>query len=235
MGNHSRGRREFLAGLAGTGIVLGAAGAGGVPATAKKQKAEEIPPTEDLMREHGVLRRILLVYDAAARRLAGDDAIAVGAVAAAANIVRRFVEGYHEKLEEEFVLPALEKASKLTDLTKVIRTQHAAGRKLTEAILRATKSKSAAGAADQRRTVVAAVQSFARMYAAHAAWEDTELFPVYRGLFTEAQLDELGERFEEQEHKLLGGGGFEGSLREVSDLERTLGIHDLAIYTPSPA
>src|SRR3954463_1347452 len=121
MGNHSRGRREFLAGLAGTGIVLGAAGAGGVPATAKKQKAEEIPPTEDLMREHGVLRRILLVYDAAARRLAGDDAIAVGAVAAAANIVRRFVEGYHEKLEEEFVLPALEKASKLTDLTKVIR------------------------------------------------------------------------------------------------------------------
>jgi hypothetical protein len=78
------------------------------------------------------------------------------------------------------------------------------------------------------------MQSFARMYAAHAAWEDTELFPVYRGLFTEAQLDELGERFEEQEHKLLGSGGFEGSLHQVADVERTLGIHDLAAYTPSP-
>jgi hemerythrin-like domain-containing protein len=234
MGNPNRGRREFLAGLAGTGLVLTAARADGAAPAAKKEKAEDIPPTEDLMREHGVLRRILLVYDAAARRLAGDDPIAIGAVAAAANVVRRFVEGYHEKLEEQFLLPTLEKAGKLTDLTKVIRVQHAAGRKLTEAILKATKSGKGA-TPEQRRAAVTAMQSFARMYAAHAAWEDTEVFPVYRGLFTEAQLDELGEKFEEQEHKLLGGAGFEGSLKEVGDIEKTLGVHDLAAYTPSPA
>jgi hypothetical protein len=29
----------------------------------------------------------------------------MGVVAAAANIVHRFVEGYHEKLEEQFVFP----------------------------------------------------------------------------------------------------------------------------------
>jgi hemerythrin-like domain-containing protein len=233
MGNHGRGRREFLSGLAGTGVVLAAARAGGVAPAAKKEKAEDIPPTEELMREHGVLRRILLVYDAAAPRLAREDAVAIGAVAAAANVVRRFVEGYHEKLEEQFVLPALEKAGKVGDLTKVIRVQHAAGRKLTEAILTATKSGKSA-TPEQRRAAVMAMQSFGRMYAAHAAWEDTELFPVYRGLFTEAQLDELGERFEEQEHKLLGGGGFEGSLKEVAAVERALGVHDLAAYTPSP-
>jgi len=62
------------------------------------------------MREHGVLRRILLVYEEATRRWATDDVAAAGVVAAAAGIVRRFVEGYHEKLEEEFVLPELEKA-----------------------------------------------------------------------------------------------------------------------------
>ena len=70
------------------------------------------------------------------------------------------------------------------------------------------------------------------MYAAHAAWEDTELFPAYRKQFTEAELDELGDRFEEQEHRLLGSGGFEGSLKEVGDLEKALGIHDLASFTP---
>ena len=233
MDDSTRGRRKFLAGLAGTGLVLTAARADGAAPAAKKEKAEDIPPTEDLMREHGVLRRILLVYDAAARRLAGEDAIAIGAVAAAANVVRRFVEGYHEKLEEQFLLPTLEKAGKLTDLTKVIRVQHAAGRKLTEAILKATKPGKSA-TPEQRRVAVTAMQSFARMYAAHAAWEDTEVFPVYRGLFTEAQLDELGEKFEEQEHKLLGGAGFEGSLKEVGDIEKTLSVHDLAAYTPSP-
>jgi hypothetical protein len=86
-----------------------------------------------------------------------------------------------------------------------------------------------------RRDFLAAVgdvQRFGRMYAAHAAWEDTELFPVYREQFTQAELDELGERFEDQEHKLLGSGGFEGSLKEVGDLEETLGIHDLARFMP---
>jgi len=195
-----------------------------------KEKADDIPPTEDLMREHGVLRRILLIYDEAGRRLPADDAV-VTVVGNTAAVVRRFVESYHEKLEEDFVLPKLEKAGKLVDLAKIIRAQHAAGRKLTEAIEKNAKAGKGASA-EQRRAIVADMQSFARMYAAHAAWEDTEIFPVYRAQFTEAQLDKLGEQFEEQEHKLLGSSGFEGSLKEVGDLEKALGVHDLARYTP---
>jgi hemerythrin-like domain-containing protein len=236
MNQTGRLRREFLAGVAGSGVILATAAArGAAPAKEKKKdaKGEDIPPTEDLMREHGVLRRILLIYDEAARRLASDDAVAVGAVASAAGIVRRFVEGYHEKLEEQFVLPKLEKAGKLVELAKVIRAQHAAGRHLTDAILKATSANGGKPAGpDQRRVIVTPMQTFAHMYAAHAAWEDTELFPVYRAMFDEAELDKLGEQFEEQEHKLLGAAGFEGALKDVGDVEKTLGIHDLAVFTP---
>jgi hemerythrin-like domain-containing protein len=220
------GRRTFLAGAAGAGLALAARGAH----AASAPKGGEIPPTEDLMREHGVLRRILLVYQEAARRLPAGEPSVANVVAGAANVVRRFVEGYQEKLEENFVFPKLEHEGKLTDLTTILRTQHAAGRKLTEAILAATKSGTIATAA--RGGVVADIESFVYMYAPHAAWEDTELFPAYRGLFSEAELDKLGDKFEEQEHKLLGGGGFEGSLRDVGDLEQELGIHNLARYTP---
>src|SRR5215831_7010380 len=234
------GRRGFLTSVAGTGVILISAAARGAEEK-KKEKGKEkesgkgkreegIPPTEDLMREHGVLRRILLVYDEAARRLPGDDAV-VAVVGSAAGVVRRFVEAYHEKLEEEFVLPKLEKAGKLVDLAKIIRVQHAAGRKLTESISKNAKAGRGASA-EQRRAIVADMQSFGRMYAAHAAWEDTDIFPTYRAQFTEAELDKLGDQFEEQEHKLLGSSGFEGSLKEVGDLETTLGIHDLAKYTP---
>jgi hemerythrin-like domain-containing protein len=233
MNDRNRGRRQFLAGVVGTGVVLAADGARAAPNAPKKKDAEDIPPTEDLMREHGVLRRILLVYDEAVRRLAGDDATTASVVASAAGLVHRFVETYHEKLEEEFVLPKLEKAGKQVELAKVIRAQHAAGRKLTDAIAKAAKAATGkAAGAEQRRAIVAPIQSFTRMYAAHAAWEDTELFPAFRALFTEAQLDELGERFEEQEHKILGSAGFEGALKEVGDLETALGIHDLAVFTP---
>ena len=34
----------------------------------EKEKDEEISPAEDLMREHGVLNRVLLVYEEAVRR-----------------------------------------------------------------------------------------------------------------------------------------------------------------------
>ena len=208
------GRRELLAGAAGAGLLLASTGA--------RAKGGDVPPTEDLMREHGVLRRLLLVYDEAARRLAAGESALSAVVVDAASIVRRFVEGYHEKLEEDFVFPKLEKAGKLVPLTTILRAQHAAGRKLTDAIL---KGKGAAA-------TIADIQAFGHMYTPHAAWEDTELFPAYRDLFTEKQLDELGDRFEEQEHKLLGAGGFEGSLKQVGDLEKQLGIHDLAKYTP---
>ena len=224
-------RRQFLAVAAGSGVALVSVGARAAKSAAN-EKGGDIPPTEDLMREHGVLRRILLIYDEAARRLAADDATVMSVLGAAASIVHRFVEGYHEKLEEEFVFPKLETAGKLTDLTKVLRVQHAAGRKLTDAIAAGAKAGRAA-TADRRRAVVADVRAFERMYAAHAAWEDTELFPVYRKQFTEAELDKLGDRFEDQEHKLLGGGGFEGSLQEVRDLEKSLGVNDLAKYTPA--
>ena len=229
-------RREFLTGVAGTGALLLAAGARAAPGgRGKREKGGDIPPTEDLMREHGVLRRLLIVYDEAARRLAANVAEAkaadVDVIAGAASIVRRFVEGYHEKLEEDFVLPKLEKAGKLVDLTTVIRTQHAAGRQLTDTIAKAATTTKPPGA-EQRRAIVAAVQRFTRMYTAHAAWEDTELFPVYRALFTETELDKLGERFEEQEHRLLGSAGFEGALKDVGELEKAIGLHDLAAFTP---
>jgi hemerythrin-like domain-containing protein len=232
MGHRSDGRREFLAGVAGTGLALVSSAA----AQAGPKQTGGVPPTEDLMREHGVLRRILLVYEEAIRRLPSGEAAVIDVIdviAGAANIVHRFVEGYHEKLEEEFVFPKLEKAGKLLELTQVLRIQHAAGRKVTDAIRESTKQKSASGA--QRQALTGNLEAFIRMYAPHAAWEDTELFPVFRQLYSEAELARLGDRFEDQEHKLLGGGGFEGSLKDVGDLEKALGIHDLGKFTPKLA
>ena len=223
-------RREFLAGAAGAGAMLISAAAAGAEAK-RGAGGGDVPPTEDLMREHGVLRRLLLVYEEAIRRLRSSDAAVVDVIGGAANIVRRFVEGYHEKLEEDFVFPKLEKAGKLVELTQVLRVQHAAGRKVTGAILEATKQKSLGP--ERRQSLTTNLQAFIHMYAPHAAWEDTELFPAFRQLYTEAELDRLGDRFESQEHKLLGGGGFEGSLKEVGDLEKALGIHDLSKFTPS--
>src|SRR5574338_78847 len=88
---------------------------------------EEVTPAEDLMREHGVLRRVMYLYDEASMRLDAQGEVPLDALASGAGIIRHVIEDYHEKLEENFLFPRFEKAGKLADLTAVLRQQHQVG------------------------------------------------------------------------------------------------------------
>ncbi|HEX5746851.1 MAG TPA: hemerythrin domain-containing protein [Archangium sp.] len=229
-------RRLFLSmtSLMGAGLVWGET-AGAAPPSRGKEKKEKSEPaevnaTEDLMREHGVIRRTLLVYEACASQLGTGSPPRADVLASAANLIRRFAENYHERLEEEQVFPRLEKAGKQGELIRVLREQHAAGRKLTDGILKSA-TPVALQDAGRRQALASSLQAFVRMYQPHAAREDTELFPAFHALFAEAEFHELGERFEEQEHQILGAGGFESAVAEVAQLETAVGIHDLAAFT----
>jgi hemerythrin-like domain-containing protein len=197
-----------------------------------KENEEDVSPAEDLMREHGVLNRLLIVYEEGDRRLAlpgAADAIAV--VASAAGIIKRFIEDYHEKLEEEFLFPRFEKAGKHVELVATLRRQHQAGRGVTERILRLAVPPSSDNA-DAKKELSLALHAFVRMYRPHESREDTVLFPALPQVFGHAELEELGERFEEKEHQLFGKEGFEGVVVQVGRLERQLGIDDLNVFTP---
>lgn len=102
----------------------------------EKGKEEEVSANEDLMREHGVLDRVLLVYEEALRRLDAREELPAVTLVGGADLVRRFIEDYHEKLEEGHLFPRFEKARKLPELVATLRAQHQAGRRLTEAIQR---------------------------------------------------------------------------------------------------
>jgi hypothetical protein len=58
------------------------------------------------------------------------------------------------------------------------------------------------------------------------------LFPALREIVSPHELGALGEDFERQEHQLFGEDGFERVVDDVADLERQLGILDLAQFTP---
>src|SRR4051812_20613895 len=165
-------RRSFVAVFAPAVAVIAARRA---PA---KEEAE-VGPAEDLMREHGVLRRVMFLYDEAAHRLESGSTPPLDALGAGAAIVQRVIEEYHEKLEENFVFPRLEKAKKLTSLTATLRQQHEAGRKVTTAILGASRRTLADA---DRRSLADLLRSFNRMYRPHAAREDTVLFPAFHDL-----------------------------------------------------
>jgi hemerythrin-like domain-containing protein len=219
-------------------LTVGASGVAGLVLTgaAPQPKAgakpigdEGVGPGEDLMREHGVLNRILLIYDETIRRIGAKQPFPADALHSAAAIIKRFLEDYHEKLEEEHLFPRFEKAGKLADLVGVLRKQHQAGRQLTAGILEATKAAPSDAAAAALSDKLA---QFARMYRPHEAREDTVLFPAFRDLVSKDEYERLGESFEGQETKVLGEKGYERIVEEVAQLERTLGIYELAAFTP---
>jgi hemerythrin-like domain-containing protein len=195
-----------------------------------KDKDEEVTPPEDLMREHGVLDRVLLIYEAGMAKFSANEDFDPAVLTRAAEIVRDFIENYHEKSEEEQVFPRFRQAGKMVDLVGTLLAQHQAGRRVTATILQVAPGSRKDG--DDRRRLVTAMRSFIVMYRPHAAREDTDLFPKLRGLVSANEYDAMGEDFENKEHQLFGDDGFEKMVDRVAQLERAIGINDLNQFTP---
>jgi hemerythrin-like domain-containing protein len=195
----------------------------------KDEKEEDVGPTEDLMREHGVLNRVLLIYDHFLYQIIEKkQSPKPEFVTGAATIIRTFVEDYHERQEEQFLFPRFQKAGILTDVVSVLKTQHQAGRRLTDQVMSLANARTA----DDRGRLSEVLHQFIRMYRPHEAREDTVLFPALRSIVTPHEFDALGEQFEANEHKQFGADGFEMYRDKVAGLEKQLGIYDLAQFTP---
>ena len=199
---------------------------------ADEKGEEEVSPPEDLMREHGVLKRILLIYGEAIRRMTTNQDLPVEVVLDSARIIRSFVEDYHEKLEENYLFPRFENAGKLVDLTKTLRTQHEAGRRVTDLTISLAKQSTLKNDSERAR-FIESLQQFIRMYNPHEAREDTVLFPAFRMIVSGHEFDSLGEEFEKKENELFGEDGFGKIVDRVAGLEKRLGIYELAQFTPT--
>ena len=230
-------RRGFLRQAAAAGGLV-ALGAGGALARAAEQAAGGrgpaapaeigVSPAEDLMREHGVLRRVLLIYDESLRRLRNGSPVPSDALKKAASIIRDFIEKYHEKLEEDHIFPKFHDSKELAELASVLLAQHVAGRAVTERIIAGVAPQSL----QQRAALARDLASFTRMDRPHAAREDTVLFPAMHAVFSPKEYDEMGDTFEDKEQELFGKNGFEGVVVQLAALEEALGIYKLEQFTP---
>ena len=232
---NSSNRRSFLrkASIAGAGLLAPLAFAQQKPEEKEKEKEDEkISPAEDLMREHGVLNRILLIYDHHLRLLAEKKPFDGSILASAADVIRHFVEEYHEKLEEDFLFPRFRKAGKHVQLVETLQTQHKAGRDLTAKIRELGATATLKYVSSDTDKLGDALRSFLRMYRPHEAREDTVLFPAFRSIISPHEYDALGEDFEKKEDELFGDEGFFKVVDQVAALEKKLGIYDLAQFTP---
>lgn len=149
-----------------------------------------------------------------------------------AQLFRVFGEDYHEKkLEEAFILPVLKNfRNPAAAYVDVLMAQHTRGREITDYVLSVTQSESLSS--NTAGALVTAIESFARMYEVHAAVEDTIVFPAWKASLGEAELDELGAKFEEIEADHFGDDhGFESAVSRMEEIEASLGLNNLDSFT----
>jgi hemerythrin-like domain-containing protein len=220
-----RNRRNILA---GSGLLLAGGALAGCSGGDK-----DVGAIEDLMREHGILRRAILVFRECAGRLRqAPGTVDPAALRQTAQLFRAFGEDYHEKkLEEAYIFPAVRKTP-AAGYVDVLIAQHNRGRQIIDYVMNVTAHGPLAGAAEP---LAAALDHFELMYANHAAREDTVVFQAWRQSMSAGDLDEMGEKFEDIEKQQFGGDGFDQAVRQIDGIEKTLGLSDIAQFTaPAP-
>ncbi len=216
-------RRVFLT-IAGSGIALAACGKG---------EESGVGAVEDLMREHGVIRRILVVYRVSALHLRDKlQPVPLEALQGAAQLMQVFGEDYHEKkVEEAHLFPMLRKvggpgAAEIDSLL----AQHRRGREITQYILAACRK----GGAQSNEPLAQTLEAFCLMYEEHAAREDTILFPAWKEALSAKQLAEMGELFEDIEHQTFGKDGFDDAVVKIASIEQAFGLSAATLTAPAP-
>jgi len=195
---------------------------------------KEVGAVEDLMREHGVLRRVLLVYAESVPKLRADAASVLAThLNKAAQLFHDFGEEYHEKkLEEAHIFPRLKKAKAASGLVDTLLKQHQRGREITAFILGATASGTVSTA--DAEPLARAFETFVRMYQNHTAREDTVIFPAWKNALSGREIEEMGDKFEDIEKAEFGHDGFDAAIRQMDGIEGALGFADIAQFTAPP-
>ncbi len=170
-----------------------------------------------------------MIYEAALQKFSDGKAFDPAVISGSAQIVRQFIERYHERSEELHLFPRFRAAGQMVDLVNVLYQQHQAGRRLTDTIL--GLAPLSGGPGDDRHNLMVAMQAFIRMYRPHEAREDTELFPKLRSVVSANEFDSMAEDFEKDEHQRFGSDGFETIVDRVSRLEMAIGINDISKVT----
>ena len=187
-------------------------------------------PSEYLMRQHGIVHRLALLFETVAERAQEGKRIEP-AFLQTRGLVHDFTEDYHEELEENYIFPLFTGGGPLEEMVSVLRMQHSMGHTLAQRAYRIAE-KGPDLDEDERRKLASGCRSYSRMYRAHAAFEDTQMWPALRETVSPSKYEDITEAFARMAEERLGDEGFSGAVEQMAEIEQKLGIDGLSDFTP---
>ncbi len=187
---------------------------------------EKMSATEELCVEHALLDRIMLAMDHTLK-MANGEKVDLSPISKACAMIYQVVDQHHMKIEEDEIYPKFRKGE-LSSLIGEMERQHDRARELVARMDDLSKGGKKKADVDELRETF---MDFHDMIMAHAAWEQSVLFPVVEGKMSEKELDALKETQEEHEKELLGENATEKVFDMLADLESSAGVMGLKDFT----
>ena len=176
----------------------------------------QTPVTEDLMNEHGLLNRILIIFDNYLILSNSKKSDKVKYIADAIKIIKEFIEDFHEKMEEKYIFPCFNN-TKFEDVTKILIQQHIDSRTITSNILELCSL-------NKIKELDNEIKLFIKMYRTHSAREDTLIFRKLRKFITEEEMIKISKIMDEKEDEIFGEKAYDGILQKIIIIEQEFGL-----------
>jgi hemerythrin-like domain-containing protein len=169
----------------------------------------QTPITEDLMNEHGLLNRILIIMDEYLTFDKVKQKNNMPKIKKCIEIIKEFIEDFHEQMEEKYVFPHF--TGKWRKLIDLLIQQHKESRLLTSSILKNIDN-------NDLDLLIQNLQSFVKMYRLHSAREDTIVFRKLRKFVSPAEFANISKIMDEEEDEKFGKHAYDNILKTILSL-----------------
>ncbi len=181
-----------------------------------------VRPTEDLMKEHAVIVRMLHVLSKASDRLSNEEDVDRQLFVQAVDFLKNFADKCHHTKEEKhlFVEMMAHGVSGEVGPISVLMREHQDGRAHVKKLEALSGSKMTKRTRDGLNSTSGA---YVDLLSKHIEKENKVLFPMADQLLTAEDQERLEKAFEEVEQKVMGPGVHERYHTMIEEWERKYG------------
>jgi hemerythrin-like domain-containing protein len=160
-------------------------------------------PIKMLTHEHDVILKVVEGLGKIGHALERGERADPETLRRIVRFMREFADRCHHAKEEDLLFPAMERKGVPESGCPLggLRREHAEGRALVSALSDAV-DRYAAGAAEARNEITTVTGKIAELYTNHIWKENEMVFPMAARLFSDAEREELFEKFEKAEREI---------------------------------
>jgi hemerythrin-like domain-containing protein len=168
-------------------------------ASTTKSPAAGDNPVEILLKEHIAIHKVLEALVLASKKLQGSSFVDIDRLKRLYDFMQNFVSGYHEKREDDILLPLLEANQADRSITIFRHTHREAEKKIR--IFAICIEKYARNEVTAKQELAESMTKLAKFYEDHLCDEEKRLFPLATKLLNAGAERQLAAALEAQEEK----------------------------------